>query len=94
MVLIKRIGDVPIENINQAIHVRMEDFIWLDEERWCVGENINHIQLLRKKTWDEKEKLKNICEGDLVLWMPKSIKIKGGKFKIPLKGPYKVYKAF
>jgi hypothetical protein len=34
-----------------------------------------------KGKWDEKGKFKNFCEGDLVLWMPKSIKIKGGKFK-------------
>ncbi len=26
--------------------------------------------------------------------MPKSTKIKGGKFKLPLKGPYKMCKAF
>jgi hypothetical protein len=43
MVLIKRIMDLPIEGINKAIHVRMEDLIRLDEERWRVGENINHI---------------------------------------------------
>ncbi len=37
----------------------------------------------------EKRNFKNICEGDLVLWMPKSTKIKGGKFKLPWKGPIK-----
>jgi hypothetical protein len=67
----------------------MEDLIRLDEEHWRVGENINHIKLLRKEDWDEKRKLKNICEGDLVLWMPKSTKITRGKFKLPWKGPYK-----
>jgi hypothetical protein len=67
MILIKWIRDVTIEDLNQAIHVRMEDFIQLDEKRWCVGDNINHIQLLRKENWDEKGKFKNICEGDLVL---------------------------
>jgi len=72
----------------------MEDFIQLDEEHWCVGENINHIQLLWKENWDEKGELQNICEGDFVLWMPKSTKIKGGKFKLPWKGPYKMHKVF
>jgi hypothetical protein len=76
MVLTKKIRDVPIEDINQAIHIRMEDLIQLDEECWRVGENINHIHLLRKENWDEKGKLKNIYESDLVLLMPKSIKIK------------------
>jgi hypothetical protein len=52
----------------------------LDKERWHVGENINHIQLLQKENWNEKRKFKNICDGDLILWMPKSIKIKEGKF--------------
>jgi hypothetical protein len=31
MVPTKRIRDVPIEDFNQAIHVRMEDFTQLDE---------------------------------------------------------------
>jgi hypothetical protein len=39
-------------------------------------------------------KLKSVFEGDLVLWMLKTTKIKGGKFKLPWKGPYKVHKAF
>jgi hypothetical protein len=38
----KRIKDVPTKDLNQAIHVRMEYLIRLDEEGWCVGENINH----------------------------------------------------
>ncbi len=54
MVPTKRIKDVPTEDLNQVIHVKMEDFIRLDEKHWCVGENINHIQLLRKENWDEK----------------------------------------
>ncbi len=43
---------------------------------------------------DEKRKLKNICEGDLVLWMPKSTKIKGCKFKLLWKGCCKMRKTF
>jgi len=39
-------------------------------------------------------KLKSIFKGDLVLWMPKTTKIKGGKFKLPWKGPYKIHKTF
>ncbi len=46
-----------------------------------------------KGNWDERGKFKNICEDDLVLWMLKSTKIKGGKFKVPWKGPYKMHKA-
>jgi len=49
MVPTKRIKDVPTKHLSRAIHVRMEDFIWFDEERWHVGENINHIQLLWKE---------------------------------------------
>jgi len=47
-----------------------------------------------RKVGDGKGKLKSICEGDLVLWMPKITKIKGGKFKLPWKGSYKMHKAF
>ncbi len=43
---------------------------------------------------DEKKKLKNICEGDLILWMPKLTKIKGCKFKLPWKGHCKVHNFF
>jgi len=66
----------------------------LDEENWYVGENINHIQLFKKENWDEKGKLKSMYEGDLVLRMPKITKIKGGKFRLPWKGPYKVHTTF
>jgi hypothetical protein len=69
----------------------MEDLVQLDEKCWCVYENINHIHLLRKENWDDTGKFKSICEGDLVLWMLKTTKIKGGKFKLPWKGPYKVH---
>jgi hypothetical protein len=49
---------------------------------------------LCKENWDGKRKFKSTCEGDLILWMPKTMKIKGGKFKLPWKGPYKMHKAF
>jgi hypothetical protein len=55
---------------------------------------LNHIQLLKKGNWDEKKNLKSIYEDDLVLWMLKTIKIKGGKFKLPWKGPHKVHKTY
>ncbi len=41
-----------------------------------------------------KRKNQKFDEGDLVLWMPKTIEIKGGKFRLPWKGPYKVHKTF
>jgi hypothetical protein len=87
MVPTKRIKDIPTKDFDQAIHVRMEDLVQLDEERWCAGENINHIQLLRKENLDAKRKLINICEGDLTLWVPKTTKIKGGKYlgRVPIK---------
>jgi hypothetical protein len=90
----KKIKEIPTKDTHQAIHVKMENLAQLDEECWCVDENINYIQLLRKENWHDKGKLKSICEGDLVLWMPKTTKIKGGKFKLPWKGPYKVHKTF
>jgi hypothetical protein len=60
----------------------------LDEEHWCVGENINHTLLFKKENWDDKGKFKSIYEGDLVLWMLKTTKIKGGEFKLFWKGIY------
>jgi hypothetical protein len=94
MVPTKRIRDIPIKDFDQAIHLRMENLVKLGEERWHANENINHIQLFGKENWDEKRTLKSICEGDLVLWMPKAARIKGGKFKLPWKHPYKVHKTF
>jgi hypothetical protein len=35
--------------MDKAIHVRMEDFLRLDENCLQAGKNINHIQLLHKK---------------------------------------------
>jgi hypothetical protein len=64
----------------------MEDLFRLDETHWQTKGNINHIQLLHKEQRDEKGKMKSFLEGELVLWMPKSTKIKGGKFTLPWKG--------
>jgi hypothetical protein len=38
----------------------------------------------------KREDEKSFKEGQLVLWMPKAIKIKGGKFTLPWKGPFKI----
>jgi len=44
------------------------------------------------KKRDEKRRMKSFKEGKFVLWMPKTIKIKGGKFTLPWKGPFKYKK--
>jgi hypothetical protein len=54
----KRVRDLPQEDLNKAIRVRMEHLFRLDEIHWQAGENINHIQLLRKEKRDEKGKIK------------------------------------
>jgi hypothetical protein len=46
---IKRIRNLPHEDRNKAIRVRMEDLFKLDEIRWQTKDNINHIQLLHKE---------------------------------------------
>jgi len=51
---------------------------------------MNHIQLLRKYQQDDKGKMKSFKERELVLWMPKSMRIKGRKFRLLRKGLYKV----
>ncbi len=70
----------------------MEDLFRLDEICWQTKDNSNHIQLLRKELRDEKRKMKRFKEGELVLWMFKATKIKGGKFTLPWKGPFKIQK--
>ncbi len=90
----KRICNLPQENLDKTIWVRMENLFRLDEIWWQVGENINHIQLLHKEQSDEKGKIIFFKEGGLVLWMPKSTKINGGKFTLPWKGPFNIYKMF
>jgi hypothetical protein len=45
----KKNCNLPEEDLNKAIQVRMEDLFKLDEIHWQVGENIDHIQLLHKK---------------------------------------------
>jgi hypothetical protein len=66
----------------------MEELIKLDENPWHAIENMNHIQLLQKYQNNNKDGMKSFNEGELVLWMPKAMKIKGGK--LPWKGLYKV----
>jgi hypothetical protein len=56
-------------------------------------ERVTYTIIMKGKlVW--KRKFKNICEGDIILWMPKSTTIKGSKFKLPWKGPYKVHNFF
>jgi hypothetical protein len=57
-------------------------------------EKKNHIQLLHEEQKDENGKIKSFKEGKLVLWMLKATKIKGGKFTLPWKGPFKIQKMF
>jgi hypothetical protein len=89
---IKRICNLPQEDLDKVIQVRMEDLFRLDEICWQTKDNSNHIQLLRKELRDEKRKMKRFKEGELVLWMFKATKIKGGKFTLPWKGPFKIQK--
>jgi hypothetical protein len=49
MVPTKRIRDIPTKDLDQAIHLRMENLVQLEEEHWHANENINHIHLLRKE---------------------------------------------
>jgi hypothetical protein len=51
---------------------------------------MNHIQLLQKYQQDDEGKMKTFEEGELVLWMLKATKLKGGKFKLLWKGLYKM----
>jgi hypothetical protein len=52
----------------------MEEFVKINENHWHVGENMNNIQLLWKYQQDDKGKMKSFKEGELVLWMPKTMK--------------------
>ncbi len=82
----KRVHNLPRKELDKAIKVRMEDLFRLDETRQQAGENIDHIQLLRKEKKDEKGRMKSYKERELIFWMPKVTKIKGGKFTLPWKG--------
>jgi hypothetical protein len=52
----KRFCNVPQEDLDKTIQVRMEDLFRLDEIHWQEEKNIKHIQLLHKKQKDEKKK--------------------------------------
>jgi hypothetical protein len=43
VILTKRVHDVPREELDKVIRVRMEDLFRLDETCWKSEENINHI---------------------------------------------------
>ncbi len=72
----KRVHDLPQEDLDKAIRIRVEDLFGLDETFWHVGENINHIQLLHKEQTDDQGKIKKF-KGELVLWMLKTTKNEG-----------------
>jgi hypothetical protein len=40
--------------------------------------------------YENNRGMKSFKEGKLILWMPKATKIKGGKFTLPWKGPFKI----
>ncbi len=50
--------------------------------------------MLHKEQRDQKGRMKSSKEGELILWMPKATKFKGGKFTLPWKGPFKIQKIF
>jgi len=68
----------------------MGNLIKLDEDHWQVKETIHRIQQLQKEQHDSEGKMKSFNGRDWVLWMPKAMKIKGGKCRLPWKGPFKV----
>jgi hypothetical protein len=70
------------------------ELVILYENCWHAKENMNQIQSLQKYQQDDKCKMKSLNKGDLVLWMLKVMKIKGEKFRLPWKGPYKMQKTF
>jgi len=45
----KSVRNLPHEDLNKTIRVRMEDLFELDETCWQARKNINHIQLLCKE---------------------------------------------
>jgi hypothetical protein len=49
VVPIKRLCDLPQEELDIVIWVKMEDLFRLDKTHWQAEENINHIQLLHKE---------------------------------------------
>lgn len=78
--------------LRKPFKVKMGNLIKLDEDCWQAKENIKHIQQLQKEHHDNKGKMKSFNEEKWVLWMFKAMKIRGGKFRLPWKGPFKVPK--
>jgi hypothetical protein len=62
-ILTKRVHDLPHEDLNKYIRIKMEDLFRLDGIHWQAEKNINHIQLLRKEQKDEKGRMKSLKEG-------------------------------
>jgi hypothetical protein len=59
-----------------ALLVRMEDLVLLDEKMIIAGKNIVYIQILWKHQRDDEKHLEVLEDGDLVLWLLKDPKIK------------------
>jgi hypothetical protein len=52
------------------------------------------FQILKKHKRDDEKQLKNFEDGNLVLWLPKDLKINEGKFLFSWIGSFRVKKAF
>jgi hypothetical protein len=57
--------------------------VLLDEKWFIDGKMMNCIWMLKKHQQNDDKHLKFLKEGDLVLWLPKDLKIKEGKLKFP-----------
>jgi hypothetical protein len=77
-----------------ALLVQMENLVMLDEKKVIIGKNINYIHIFRKYQRDDEKHLKKFEDGDLMLWLPKDLKIKERKFLFPWIGPFRVKDAF
>jgi len=77
-----------------ALLVRMEDLVLLDEKQITVWKNIDYVQIFRKLQRNDEKHLKIFEDGDLVLWLWKDLKIKEGKFLFPWTDLFSIKKAF
>jgi hypothetical protein len=78
----------------EKIRLRLEELDALDEKRLQAQQNLEMYRARMERAYNKLARVRRFRQGELVLAIPKPLRISGGKFKSRWEGPYVVEKAY
>jgi hypothetical protein len=78
----------------EKIRLRLEELDALDEKRLQAQQNLEMYRARMERAYNKLARVRQFRQGELVLAIPKPLRVSGGKFKSWWEGPYVVEKAY